>query len=238
MTNQRQPRFDILVAPTPSVAERQGYHPLTTAPRLFYCSPTKVPTMTRQPDDIRDELLVLRCLRRDLPAWDELVHRYNDRLFYYVRRMVDQDEQAAQLLQEVWVRVLQSLRSLRQGSRLAPWLYSLTRHVVMSHYRERYSTLEVADRMELDEQPTDESADATRFENAELIHFGLSRIGWAEREVLTLHFLDDLSIAEIATVLGIPPGTVKSRLHRAKSELRQVLVRENCEPTGKGTHHA
>ena len=83
--------------------------------------------MPRQPDDIRDELLVLRCLRRNLPAWDELVHRYNDRLFYYVRRMVDQDEQAAHLLQEVWVRVLQSLRSLRHGSRLAPWLYTLTR---------------------------------------------------------------------------------------------------------------
>ena len=133
---------------------------------------------------------------------------------------------------------MQSLHSLRQGSRLAPWLYSLTRHVVMSHYRERYSTPEVADHTELDEQPTDESADAARFEDVELIHFGLSRIGWAEREVLTLHFLDDLSVAEIATVLGIPPGTVKSRLHRAKSELRQVLVRENCEPTGKGTHHA
>ncbi|MBC8116330.1 MAG: sigma-70 family RNA polymerase sigma factor [Candidatus Saccharimonas sp.] len=194
--------------------------------------------MLRRPDDIRDELLVLRCLRRDLEAWDELVRRYNDRLFYYVRRMVDQDEQAAHLLQEVWVRVLQSLRSLRQGSRLAPWLYSLTRHVVMSHYRERYSTLEVADHAELEERPTDESADAARFEDAELIHFGLSRIGWAEREVLTLHFLDDLSVAEIATVLGIPPGTVKSRLHRAKSELRQVLIREHGESIGKETHHA
>ncbi len=194
--------------------------------------------MPRQPDDIRDELLVLRCLRRDLEAWDELVRRYHDRLFYYVRRMVDQDEQAAHLLQEVWVKVLQSLRSLRQGSRLAPWLYSLTRHVVMSHYRERYSTAEVADHAELDEQPTDDSADAARFEDAELIHFGLSRIGWAEREVLTLHFLDDLSVAEIATVLGIPPGTVKSRLHRAKSQLRQVLICETGDPTGKETHHA
>ena len=108
----------------------------------------------------------------------------------------------------------------------------------MSHYRERYSTLEAVDHAELAEQPTDDSADATRFEDAELIHFGLSRIGWAEREVLTLHFLDDLSVAEIASVLDIPPGTVKSRLHRAKSELRQVLVREHGEPTGKETHHA
>ena len=62
----------------------------------------------------------------------------------------------------------------------------------------------MADRTDVDEQPTDESPDAARFEDAELIHFGLSRIGWAEREALTRHFLDDLSVAEIATVLGIP----------------------------------
>jgi RNA polymerase sigma factor (sigma-70 family) len=194
--------------------------------------------MLRRPEDIRDELLVLRCLRRDLEAWDELVSRYGDRLFYYVRRMVDEDEQAAQLLQEVWVNVLQSLRSLRQGCRLAPWLYSLTRNVVMSHYRERYVSLEVADRGELDEQPTVESSDMTRFEDAEFIHFGLSRIGWLEREVLTLHFLDDLSVAEIASVLSIPSGTVKSRLHRAKTQLRQVLIQKNGEPIEGTTHHA
>jgi RNA polymerase sigma factor (sigma-70 family) len=194
--------------------------------------------MPRRPEDIRDELLVLRCLRRDLEAWDELVSRYNDRLFYYVRRMVDEDEQAAQLLQEVWVNVLRSLRSLKQGSRLAPWLYALTRNVAMSHYRERYVSLEVADHGELGEQPADESPDIARFEDAEFIHFGLSRIGWVEREVLTLHFLDDLSIAEIATVLGIPPGTVKSRLHRAKFELRQVLDHQNCKPIGEDADNA
>lgn len=194
--------------------------------------------MPRKPDDIRDELLVLRCLRRDLSAWDELIRHYHDRLFYFVRRMVDQDDQAAQLLQEVWVRVLQSLSSLQHGSRLAPWLYSVTRHVVMSHYRECYSNAEATDHATLDEQPIDTSGNAARFEDAELIHFGLSRIGWNEREVLTLHFLDDLSVAEIATVLGIPPGTVKSRLHRARSDLRQVLICETGESTGKETHHA
>ncbi len=194
--------------------------------------------MPRRPEDIRDELLVLRCLRRDADAWDELVQLYYDRLFYYVRRMVDEDEQAAHLLQEVWVKVLQSLAALRDGGRLAPWLYSITRHVVMNHYREQYSETNALSAETLDEQTLDDSIDTTRFDDAEMIHFGLGRIGWVEREVLTLHFLDDLSIAEIATVLGIPPGTVKSRLHRAKSELRQVLVRENHEPTGRGDHHA
>jgi len=186
--------------------------------------------MPRGPDDIRDELLVLRCRRGDLEAWDELVRRYNGPLFYYVRRMVDADEPAAQLLQEVWVKVLESLRTLREDGRLAPWLYSLTRNVAMSHYRERYASRETNDQETIQEQTAEPVSDASRFEDAELVHLGLSRIGWREREILTLHFLDDLSVAEIATVLGIPSGTVKSRLHRARSELRQVLEHETRDP--------
>lgn len=190
--------------------------------------------MPRSPDDIRDELLVLRCRRGETAAWDELVHRYNGRLFYYVRRMVDRDDQAASVLQEAWVQVLESFSKLRQGDRLAPWLYGLTRNVVMSHYRERYRSLEVAAAETVDEAGAGETSDIARLEDAELIHFGLGRIGWGEREVLTLHFLNDLSVAEIAVVLGIPPGTVKSRLSRARAELRAVLEQETGERTSGG----
>jgi RNA polymerase sigma-70 factor (ECF subfamily) len=59
------------------------------------------------------------------------------------------------------------------------------------------------------------------------VHFGLSRLELASREVLTLHFLEEFSVAEIAGILEIPPGTVKSRLHRARSELRRILDRES-----------
>lgn len=183
--------------------------------------------MPREPDDVRDELLVLRCCRGDVDAWDELVCRYNSPLFYYARRLVDSDDQAAVLLQQAWVEILESLRSLRQGSRLAPWLYGVTRNVVMTHYRERYRSIEATDPPASDVEPAEESDNAERLEDAELIHFGLSRIGWREREVLTLHFLDDLSVEEIATLLEIPPGTVKSRLHRARCELRQVIEQES-----------
>src|SRR6218665_3407033 len=94
-------------------------------------------TMPRSPDDIRDELLVLRCRRGETAAWDELVHRYNGRLFYYVRRMVDRDDQAAAVLQQVWLQVLESFSKLRQGDRLPPGLFNLPRDLGRSHYRQR-----------------------------------------------------------------------------------------------------
>ncbi len=193
--------------------------------------------MIRSPDDISDELLVIRCIRRDVDAWDELVRRYSDRLFYYVRRLVDDDEQAAQLLQEVWLHVLRGIGSLRDAGRLAPWLYSIARHVVMSHFRERYSAAELASGESVDDVIDEEPDQSAQFENAELVHYGLSQIGWAEREVLTLFFLQDLSVTEIARVLNVPPGTVKSRMSRARAELRRVLEQTTGSPMQKVDSH-
>ncbi len=179
--------------------------------------------MTRSRNDIYEELLVLRCQRRDAQAWDELVGRYNDRLFYYVRRLVEDDGQSAQLVQDIWVQVLRNLRTLQQADRLAAWIFTIAHRVVMTHYRQKYAApVEQTDEL-VETGGTDEVDTTLLYENAELVHFGLSRIGWVEREVLTLYFLQDLSTDEIARVLDVPRGTVKSRLARAREELRSVL---------------
>ena len=98
----------------------------------------------------------------------------------------------------------------------------------MNHYRGVYSRKEVHADASPNEhpEPIEPTDDAFHLENAELIHFGLSRLEVPQRELLTLYFLDDLSIAEIATVLEIPPGTVKSRLSAARRELRRILDEE------------
>jgi hypothetical protein len=62
------------------------------------------PPIARTSREIYDELLVSRCRRRDLPAWDELVDRWNDRLLYYLRRLIDHEHDATNALQEVWLR--------------------------------------------------------------------------------------------------------------------------------------
>jgi RNA polymerase sigma factor (sigma-70 family) len=98
----------------------------------------------------------------------------------------------------------------------------------MSHYRSVYSNQGLNAPTPPDEaaDPIEPTDDTFHLENAELVHFGLSRLEVPQRELLTLYFLDDLSIAEIATVLEIPPGTVKSRLSAARRELRRILDEE------------
>jgi len=171
------------------------------------------------------ELLVLRCRQRQRDALEELVRTWDRPLLYYIRRLVEDEHESLQILQQTWVKVLQGLGRLREPRKLPMWLYSIARKSALSHLRSRYSEQAAFQReAELPDIP-DESTDL-RFEDAEQIHYGLSRLSLRHREVLTLFFLQDLSLEEIASVLEIPVGTVKSRLHHAKRTLKAILEQE------------
>lgn len=179
----------------------------------------------RSSREIYDELLVTRCRQRDLAAWDELVDRWNDRLYYYLRRLIDDEQDAKNTLQDVWVGALRGIHALRDGSRLAPWLYTIARRAAMTHFRRHLSRPEDS-ATDLVEGASEVEGQQQQWDNAELVHFGLQRLGFNEREVLTLFFLEDLSLKEIAELLGLPVGTVKSRLFKARNDLRRILERE------------
>jgi RNA polymerase sigma factor (sigma-70 family) len=184
-----------------------------------------VPT---QRQTVELEILVLRCQRGERAAFDELVRAWERKLFFYIRRLVADEEDAWQILQEVWLQVLRGIHALRDPGRLPVWLYAITRNTVMSHHREEYAREQLLDAAERLESTRDD--DQATFVDAELVYHGLSQIPRVDREVLTLFFLRDLSIDQVAEVLLIPPGTVKSRLFKAKKSLREVLEKE-------GQHH-
>ncbi|WZP00515.1 sigma-70 family RNA polymerase sigma factor [Isosphaeraceae bacterium EP7] len=173
---------------------------------------------------IEQEILVLRCQRGERAAFDELIEAWERKLFFYLRRLVPTEEDAWQTLQEVWLQVLRGIHSLRDPQRLPVWLYAIARNRAMSHHRDGYAREKALEDADLVESPA--ADDLASFDDAESVHYGLSLIGRSDREVLTLFFLRDLSIAEVAEVLGIPPGTVKSRLFKAKNALRNVLQPE------------
>jgi RNA polymerase sigma factor (sigma-70 family) len=176
-------------------------------------------------EEIYWELLVLRCKRREAGALEELIRNWERRLFYYVRRLAENEEDAWDILQETWLKVLRGIGSLREPRSLPTWLYRIARNTAVSRLRANRLHHDLLDGNQ-DLLCNDTEEEPFGFEDAQRVHHGLSRISMPHREVLTLHFLEDLSVEEIADVVGVPSGTVKSRLHYAKRALRTVLEKE------------
>ena len=168
---------------------------------------------------------MLRCRRGDSRAFRELVEVFEKRIFYYLRRLTDDEQEAWDLLQQTWLKVLRGIRSLRDPRRFKSWLYTVARRTAA----DRIHTL-AADRARREEPDLDGIADENsfpeRFENAGLVHYALGKLPLEQREILTLFYLEEFSLAEIADILKLPAGTIKSRLHRSRNALRSVLERE------------
>ena len=171
------------------------------------------------------ELLVLRCRQRQEEALEELVRAWDRPLLYYIRRLVEDEHESLQILQQTWVKVLQGLGRLREPRKLPMWLYSIAHKTALSHLRSKYSEQALL-RRDAEVPEIEDNSTEPSFDDAEQIHYGLSRLSLIQREVLTLFFLEDLALEEIASVLEIPVGTVKSRLHHAKRALKAILEKE------------
>lgn len=180
--------------------------------------------MLRDKKAILQELVVLRCKRRERQAFEALVRQWEARLLYYVRRLVATEEDAWDVMQETWLRVYKGIRSLQSPEHLSTWLYRVARCAAQSHWRGHYRAHErLEDSKNLEGFAAEEE---DPLGDAEQVHRALGRISLLHREVLTLFFLEDLSQEQMAEVLGVPLGTVKSRLCYAKRALRFVLQRE------------
>lgn len=185
--------------------------------------------MPRDSQEILRELLVLRCKRGEGRAFEELIRQYEERLFYFLRRLVATEEDAWDTLQQTWLRVFRGIRTLESPDRLTVWLYRIARCAALDHRRQRdRRTLPLDDQADVAELAAE--ADPEDFEDHEHLHAALGRISLAHREVLTLHFLESFSIEQLAEVLAIPPGTVKSRLFHARRALRTALEQGEEDP--------
>ena len=183
-------------------------------------------TDDRDPDRDRiaaeDELLAVRCQLGEPPAFEQLVDRWHPPLWRYLRRLTGDDDTAAETLQDVWLRVLRGIARLREPARLRAWLFGIARRAVMDRLRERYAAPEIA-AADLDDVAAPEADEDDTGGELALLQRELSRLPLLEREALTLFYLRELSLAEIAAVLGVPVGTVKSRLFRARRLLREQM---------------
>jgi len=148
-------------------------------------------------------------------------------LWRYAARLTNDPDAAADVVQEVWLRVVRGLTTLRDAARFRAWLFGIARRVLMDRLRARYAepAIEPVELEEIEHPAADDRA-----EDLSRLQAELHRLPLLEREVLVLFYLRELSLNDIAAIAAIPVGTVKSRLFRARRLLRTQLDRQGTLP--------
>ena len=181
----------------------------------------------------QDLQLIERCLSGEEAAWEDLVKVHTRRVFAICYRFTGSDSSAQDLTQEVFLRIFRSLKSFRAGEgSFAVWLTRLTRNLLIDHYRRTKldrSTDSIEEQLPMLEEKTAMSARTDGLvagrEASEMLQAGLQKLSPELRETVILRDLEELEYREIAQVLNVPEGTVKSRLNRGRAELARVLRR-------------
>lgn len=177
---------------------------------------------------IHEEWLVLRCQLGEAEAYRELVTMIEKRLFYYIRMLVSRETDAYDILQEVWLTVFKKIRKLRDPKAFHTWIYRIAHDLAVSFIRQEIRHEKIQESY-AEEALTQNDEPLLELEDMIQVHHALNRLNPLHREVLALYFVEDMSYEEIAQVAGCNLGTVKSRMHYAKKELRHVLEARNGE---------
>lgn len=189
-----------------------------------------------------DNELVVRCLQRDEVAWQLLVERHSRRVLNIAYQFTGRRDEAEELAQEVFLRVFRSLHQFDLTTHFVPWLVRVSRNLCIDEHRSRAREKAALVADELDpERTVDTGASPYRnLEEKELeqrVRRGLAELGEELRTALILRDLQGLSYSEIAEVLHLAVGTVKSRIHRGRLELATLLTesRDQNEAIGRGS---
>ena len=180
--------------------------------------------------DIDEAALVERCRQGDGLAWEWLVRRCQGRVYGLAYHYLGSVEDARDVAQEAFVRVYRQLGTF-EGNRFMAWLLRITRNLCIDQLRRRKTRPPVEDvRADEDDDmaPRDAAPDPEQAwlagARTRLVHQALQRLDGANREGILLKDIQGLKLGEIAGMLGLPIGTVKSRAHRARLELARQVV--------------
>jgi RNA polymerase sigma-70 factor, ECF subfamily len=179
-----------------------------------------------------DYKLVERCLQGDDSAWETVVSSYGKRLYNLSYRYTSRKEEAEDLTQEILIRVYQNLKSYRsEAGNFQNWILRVARNLIIDHYRqarrypqpggsEELETATVQDDRIPNPQRAAEQVEASRF-----LQEGLQALSPELKEAIILRDLEGMAYQEIADMLGVPDGTVKSRINRGRLELARLLMK-------------
>ena len=182
--------------------------------------------------------LVRRCLAGDAAAWEEIVRVHNRRIYNLCYRFTGSTHDAEDLTQEVFIKIYRTLKSYESGKGgFVTWISTLTRNLLVDHYRSQRQE-RLTDPLEADADDESlslaerlpDSAPSPEFRVGQqdrqlMVHGALQQLSPELREAVILRDLQDMDYREIAKVLKVPEGTVKSRINRGRTELARLLER-------------
>jgi RNA polymerase sigma-70 factor (ECF subfamily) len=183
--------------------------------------------MCRTDEDIQDELLVLQCQEGDGEALKALIARWQPRFGRLAWRLTREREAARDVVQDAWLAIVHGLRRLDDPARFRTWAYRIVTHKCADWTRRRVA------RRSLEQKMRDAAASAAgrpqidrdSQDDVGMLRDALAGLPDDQRAILSLHYLDGMSVREIGRVLRVPEGTVKSRLYHARNRLKQALER-------------
>ncbi len=175
--------------------------------------------MTKAQKYIYDQILVIDAQDGNVKAMEMLVSRWQKRLWYHAFRLTTDKEAAWDITQESWLGIIKGLRKLHNPANFRAWAYRITTNKTMDWIRKNKAVKLIS---------IDEIQDCQHKEEKEIgLKELFGRLELRKRVVLDLYYFEQLSLSEISIALDIPKGTVKSRLHKARNELKKLWQKHN-----------
>jgi RNA polymerase sigma-70 factor (ECF subfamily) len=189
---------------------------------------------------IREALLLRRLRAREERAFEEMVATYRDRIFGLILRMVGNREEAEDLAQEVFITVLKSIDTFRGESKFSTWLYRIaanhTKNRMKYLQRRAYKATSEYDEAAERAVQRGDGPGGPRLQNPEsamagaqierVVQGAIAELDEDHRELVVLRDMEEMSYEEIVAITGLNEGTVKSRLHRARTALKEIVQRK------------
>lgn len=177
--------------------------------------------------DPTDEALIARCQQGDEQAFRELVDRYKHLVFGVVARSAADPARVEDLAQEVFLRMHRGLPYFRGEAKLTTWIYRIVLNLLSQDAQRRRGSREVALDPDIpSHEPRTHDRAMTDLELRDRLDKALARLPANYRLLIAGHYLHDVKYEDLADALGLPVGTVKTHLHRAKKQLRALLETE------------
>jgi RNA polymerase sigma-70 factor, ECF subfamily len=183
-----------------------------------------------------DNKLVERCLQGDDSAWEAVVNLFGKRIYNLSYRYTNRKDEAEDLAQEILIRVYQNLKSYRaESGSFQNWIMRVARNLIIDHYRqvrrfpqtggsEELETMNIRD----DKIPNPQRA-AEQMEASQFLQGGLQALSPELKEAIVLRDLEGMPYGDMAELLNVPEGTVKSRINRGRVELAKLLMKRRSQ---------